>query len=946
MTDYNPQKIESRWQKVWAKNNLNQAVDFSKKPKFYCLDMFPYPSGEGLHVGHWRGYVLSDIWTRYQILKGKNILHPMGFDAFGLPAENAAIKKNSHPAEFTETAISKFKEQLAQIGSLYDWEREINTSSPDYYRWTQWLFLQLYKQGLAYRKKALVNFCPSCHTVLANEQVVASECERCGSKVVKKDLKQWFFKITKYADRLLADLGKIDWPARTKILQKNWIGRSEGVTIKFEIRNSKFETNPKSQILNSKHFIEVFTTRPDTLFGATYLVLAPEHEMVAKITTPKQKKTVAEYVEKAGKYSEIARTSTTREKTGVFTGAYAVNPVNGEKIPVWVADYVLRDYATGAIMCVPAHDQRDFEFAKKYDLPIKDVIIPHRIDSKNPPKDGKEIAKRNSVHAIVFNPKTKKYLCLNWKKQPWIAFVVGGAKDGEDLVGAAKREIKEETGFVNVKFTRFLGGLVFSEYYAAHKNVNRQAMTNALYFELIDDERVPVSAEEKEKHEIEWLSREQITPARMTCAELDLWFDRIDHENLAYEETGILINSGEFDGLDSNEAKIKITSSLAKKGEAKKTTTYHLRDWLVSRQRYWGAPIPIIYCNKCGEMAVPENELPVVLPKEIEFKPTGGSPLKHDKEFLETKCPKCGGEAVRETDTLDTFVCSSWYYLRYADAKNSEKAFDEEKTEFWLPVDLYIGGIEHATMHLLYARFICKFLHDFKLTNFDPDGEPFRKLFNIGMIYYQGAKMSKSKGNIVSPDELVAKYGTDALRGYEMFIGPADEDSEWMDSGILGIFRFLKKVWGTKFGQNETPLLHHAIKKVTEDLENFRLNTAISAMMEYFNHEKKPGEKILILMAPIFPHLAEELWQKLGHKNPIFEEQWPEFNEKLVKLKDILVVVQINGKVRDKLTVVNGISEKEIIELAKKSKNILALLADKKIKKTIWVPNRLINFVI
>ncbi len=793
---YNPSKIEKKWQKKWAQRGLEKAED-EKEPKFYCLDMFPYPSGEGLHVGHWRGYVLSDVWTRYQKLKGKNILHPMGFDAFGLPAENAAIAQKTHPRIFTEKAIEKFKEQLADIGALYDWSREINTSKPEYYKWTQWLFLQLYKAGLAYRKKAEVNFCPSCKTVLANEQVVSGECERCGTEVIKKELKQWFFKITKYADKLLQDLEKIDWPERTKILQKNWIRKSKGTEIRFQVLGFRFQLN-------------VFTTRPDTLFGATYVVMAPEHPLVSKITAPEKKKEVEKYTNQTKKLTEIERTKVERKKTGVFIGAYAKNPANNEKIPIWISDYVLLNYGTGAIMCVPAHDQRDFEFAEKFDLPIKQVITPK---GKKPTKGR-----------------------------------------------ARQKDLKQ-----------------------------------------------------------------------------------------AYTAAGVMINSDEFSGRYSKQGAIAVTKWLEKRNVGKKTTSYRLRDWLVSRQRYWGAPIPIIYCPKCGEQAESENALPVELPKKVDFKPTGKSPLEDFPEFVNVKCPKCGGSAKRETDTLDTFVCSSWYYLRYCDPKNSAKPFDPAKVNFWMPVDLYVGGIEHAILHLLYSRFISKALHDLGKVDFDPAGEPFKKLFNIGMIHYKGAKMSKSRGNIVSPDELVEKYGGDALRGYELFIGPADQDCEWMDDGIKGIARFLNKVWGADFRGHETPFLHQTIKKVTDDIKSFKLNTAISALMIYLeaklSTKKKPNEKFLILMAPFFPHIAEELWERLGHKDSIFEEKWPKYDKKLVRTEKILIIIQVNGKLRDKIEVSPGFLEKDIINKAQGTKKISKWLAGKKIKKTIYVPGRLVNFV-
>jgi len=807
---YNPHVIEKKWQDKWEKSGLYKADDSSKKPKFYCLDMFPYPSGEGLHVGHWRGFVLSDVIARYQMLKGKNVLHPMGWDAFGLPAENTAIKNQIHPRLFTQKAIANFRKQLKQIGAMYNWSREINTSEPEYYQWTQWLFLQLYKNKLAYRKKAPVNWCPSCQTVLANEQVVGSKCERCESTVTKKDLTQWFFRITDFAEDLLKDLDELDWPERVKILQRNWIGKSEGALVKFKIDHSNQN-------------IEVFTTRPDTLFGATFMVLAPEHPFIEKLKVQNSNvKIIDEYISKTRQESDIDREANEKEKTGVLTGAYAINPVNNQKIPIWIADYVLANYGTGACMCVPAHDQRDFEFAQKFDLPIIQVIS---------------------------------------------------------------------------------------------QNDQQQKLKQA------------------------------------------------------YTDEGMMINSDSYNGLKSSEAKKKITQDLAEKNIAKASVNYRLRDWLISRQRYWGAPIPIIYCQKCGEVAVPEKDLPIKLPEDIEFKPHGESPLKLSSKFLNTACPRCGGKAIRETDTMDTFVDSSWYYFRYTDPKNNKEFAGQMKINYWmgagLPtrsskseggVDFYVGGIEHAVLHLLYGRFISKALHKLKIINFNKNGEPFQKLFNIGMIHLHGAKMSKSKGNIVSPDDLIDKYGTDALRGYELFIGPAELDSQWQALGISGVYRFLEKIWevfNSKISNKtqKDSQIEQTIKTVTEEIGSLKLNTTISHLMELFNYLKKQKEisesyarKINILLAPFFPHLAEELWKLQGNQESVFKESWPTYDKTLVKASTINLPIQVNGKTRKIIQINPEANQSEAQKLAEKE--ITQLLKGKAIKKVIFVPCRIINFVI
>jgi len=774
MTTYNHQEIEKKWQQKWDEIQLYKTSD-SPKNKKYVLDMFPYPSGAGLHVGHPEGYTATDILTRFLRMNGYDVLHPMGWDAFGLPAENYAIKMGVPPAESTAQNIIRFREQIKSIGLSYDWSREVNTSTPEYYHWTQWLFLQLYKKGLAYKKEASVNWCPSDHTVLANEQVVDGKCERCGSVVEQKMLSQWFFKITDYADRLLNDLDKVDWPEPIKLMQKNWIGKSEGAEIEFEIENQEIR-------------IKVFTTRPDTLFGATYLVLAPEHSMVKNLESGIQNThEVQAYIEATKKKTELQRTALEKDKTGVeLKGIKAINPATKEPIPVWIADYVLANYGTGAIMAVPAHDERDQQFATKFNLPIKVVV----------------------------------------------------------------------------------------------------------------------------------------------------------------NEEGKLVDSDKYNGLDWTEAKSKIAKEF---GNEK--IQYKLRDWLVSRQRYWGAPIPIMYCADCGEQPVPENELPVLLPTDVDFKPTGESPIVRSKTFHNAKCPKCGKDAKRDSDTMDTFVDSSWYYFRYTDPHNDKEFASREKINQWLPVDTYVGGAEHAVLHLLYARFFTKALKDFGLIDID---EPFAKLRNQGLIMGpDGEKMSKSRGNVVNPDEVITEFGADSFRMYEMFMGPLEDSKPWSTTGIVGIKRFLDKVW--KFQQNFTPsesvnTIHKLIKKITSDIEGFKFNTAIAAFMEFLNQNKHMSkenwETFLILLAPFAPHITEELWAQLGHTDSIHKQPWPKFDEKMVVDENATVVVQVLGRMRTTLQIPVGMTEEAVKEMAFADINVQKHIEGKSIVKVIFVPNKLINFVI
>jgi leucyl-tRNA synthetase len=813
-TNYNPQVIEKKWQQRWAEDKLYEVSETSAKPKWYALTMFPYTSGD-LHIGHWYAMAPSDVSARFKRMQGYNVLHPMGFDAFGLPAENAAIQRGIHPFVWTMQNVANMRRQLKSMGSIYDWSREVNTCLPDYYKWTQWFFLKLYEHGLAYRGQAQVNWCPQCQTVLANEQVVGEgNCERCGTAVIKRDLEQWFFRITKYADELMEFEG-IDWPERIKIMQRNWVGKSTGTEISFELDHPAAKEKE----------IRVFTTRPDTTFGVTFMVLAPEHPLVARLTSPEKRAEVAAYIAKTRRQTEIERLSTEREKDGVFIGSYCVNRLNGEKVPIWIADYVLLGYGTGAVMGVPAHDERDFAFAKKYKLPIRVVVAP-------PDWDGKDLAE-------------------------------------------------------------------------------------------------------------------------------------------AYVEAGTIVNSGQFDGQPSQKGIETITAFLEEKGWGQSAVSYRLRDWLISRQRYWGAPIPMIYCEKCGVVPVPEKDLPVLLPEDAEFKPTGESPLKYNDKFVNTKCPQCGSPAKRETDTMDTFMCSSWYFLRYTSPHDEKAAFDDEKVKYWLPVDLYTGGAEHAVMHLFYARFFTKALRDMGLIDF---GEPFIRLFNQGIIVAEKQKMSKSRGNVITPDEYVSELGADAVRAYLMFVAPWEQGGEWNDSGISGISRWLNRLWNlvlggykqdakAKSGDQEralSRLSHQTIRKVTQDIEKLRLNTMIAALMEYTNYLAKTRDEgiiseaawkeaintLVLLLAPTAPHLAEELWQQTGHKYSIHNQAWPKWDEALAKEEEITLVVQVNGKLRERINVPVSITEDEAKEKALASPKVKNHIEGKKIIKTIYVPGRLVNIVV
>ncbi len=843
MQKYEFKQIESKWRKAWEDEGLHHTDFHRDGQKCYCLVMFIYPSADRLHIGHWYNYGPTDTWARFRRMHGDNVFEPIGYDAFGLPAENYAIKHGVHPWDSTGENVRVVREQLREIGAMYDWDREVNTSSPEYYKWTQWIFLQCYKAGLAYRSAGQVNWCPSCQTVLANEQVMADgTCERCESAVTRKEMVQWFLRITQYADRLLSGLDKLDWPEKTKAMQRNWIGRSEGGEITFTFAEG---TPGVDKLAEDERAFKVFTTRPDTLFGVTYMVMAPEHPLVRKITTARQQAEVEQYIEKTSRLNEIQRTSTAKEKTGVFTGACAVNPVNGERIPVWISDYVMLSYGTGIIMAVPAHDTRDFEFARQFGLPMRRVIAP-----------------------------------------------AGESTGGEEPVEA------------------FTG-------------------------------------------------------------------------------PGVMVNSAEFDGQQSAQGARKVVEKLREQGLAGFKVNFRIRDWLISRQRYWGVPIPVVYCDKCGEVTVPEDQLPVELPYDVDFKGAvkGVSPLATNAEFVNTTCPTCGGPARREIDTMDTFVDSSWYFLRYLTPSLDDKPFERELCDCWLPVHHYVGGAEHATMHLIYARFINMVLHDLGHLGFE---EPFQRLSHQGTITNQGAKMSKSRGNVINPRLYLDKFGADAFRCYLMFMGDYSQGGDWDDTGIQGMFRFLMRVWrlvqfnagrvsGLQRRQtNNTNIvalseserkisrvMHNSIKCVGEDLERMHFNTAVSRIMELVNElvpyagEESGNEDVDLeflaealdvlvkIFAPFTPHFSEELWREaLGHEKSVFLSEWPEYDPAMLVADQVTVVIQINGKLRSQITVQRDQDKELVLAAARADKKAASYLEGNTIRKEIHVPNKLVNFVV
>lgn len=960
MQRYNPKEIEPKWQKTWEENRIYEANDASEKPKKYVLEFFPYPSGAAMHVGHVRNYAIGDVISRFARMRGNEVLHPMGWDAFGLPAENFAIKNNISPRVAIDQNTGRFKEQLKQMGFGYDWSREIDSSDPEYYQWTQWFFLLLFKKGLAYQQESLQWWCPVDKTVLANEQVENGHCWRCGSEVEKKSLKQWFFKITAYADRLSKDLDDVNWTDSIKNMQRNWIGRSQGAQLRFKIAETK-------------ESIDVFTTRPDTLYGATFIVLAPEHQLVSEITAASHKQQVENYQQKSRNKSDIERQETNREKTGVFTGAYAVNPVNGEKMPIWIADYVLMGYGTGAIMAVPAHDERDYDFAKAFNLPIRQVIAERYIGTSH--IEGQEVIARNVVTCVVKHPTEDKYLIVNPAGSDYWSPLMGGMDDGETPSDTARRELEEETGYFDVKEIIEKDEVLCSEFYAQHKQQNRIAYCNTVVLQLASLEQHPVTDEEAALQVYEWVSPEEAKERCLGAGARQIFeLAEGNTHGLAYE--GRLINSGDYTGMLTSDAREKIVTDLTSNGVGELRTNYRMRDWLISRQRYWGAPIPIIHCPDHGAVAVPENQLPVTLPVMSSFEPAGDgrSPLARDADFVNTTCPECGGPATRETDTMDGFACSSWYFLRYADPHNPNMPFNKAKVDEWLPVDDYIGGAEHAVMHLLYARFWTKVMHDEGLIDFS---EPFTSLHNHGMILApDGQKMSKSKGNTIQPGDLIDQgYGADSIRIMELFIGPWNQSANWSVEGMGGSFRFLQRIWtlaqeysASGEGQNTANpanlyrITHRTIKKVSEDLENMSFNTAVAAMMEAVNDLYKEKTRtdyaqatdawreairsLVQLLAPFAPHITEEIWQQLGNEGSVHLSSWPVHNNTFLIAETITIVVQVNGKLRSQVEVAPGASKDTILEHIHADEKVAAAVQGQDIKKTIFIPGKLVNFVI
>lgn len=974
MAAYDHKKIEKKWQKRWEDAHAFRAEEDSKKEKLYVLDMFPYPSGAGLHVGHVEGYTATDIYSRYQRMRGKNVLHPMGWDAFGLPAENYAIKTGVPPQKTTDDAIENFRKQIKSLGLSYDWEREIGTHTPLYYQWTQWFFLFLYKNGLAEKRMAKVNWCPKDQTVLANEQTVSESgekgvCVRCGTKVIQKDLEQWFFKITEFADQLVDDLDQVDWPESTKINQRNWIGRSEGAEINFLIN---FKHNPAYNDSENKRggptVVRIFTTRPDTLFGATYMVLAPEHPLIETfLPRIKNADEVKKYIEAAKNKTDLERQEEQKDKTGVeLKGIKAINPANKEEISIFVADYVLGGYGTGAIMAVPAHDERDHAFAKKFNLPIREVIEPTYCQTTEPGKirEGEPFDHREAIIAIVKHWSEEKYMALRWKKVAWGTFITGGIEEGQTPEEAGKMEIEQETGYLHPTFIKDFG-VVHGKFYHVPKKTNRNAHAHVLYFELEDDVRGPIADEEQAIHEILWLTKDELKNF-LTPDTHQYGLKRLFGDAGLYIDEGTLSNSSEFTRLESAEAKKKITEAVG----GKMVKTYRLRDWLISRQRYWGAPIPVVYDPAGKPHAVPEEHLPWLLPTDVEFKPTGTSPLGASKELLE-RTEKIFGKGWRpEIDTMDTFVCSSWYYFRFPDPKNDKEFTSKEGIKKWLPVDLYMGGAEHTVLHLMYARFFTKALQTYGVINFS---EPFLKLRHQGTILAEdGSKMSKSKGNVINPDEVTERYGADTLRLYEMFMGPLEASKPWNTQNILGVRRFLERVWklGTRLEAGADPLtstgsatgsapaspsvdtlIHQTIKKVGEDIEALKLNTAISSLMILLNAFDEHGvtkdayKIFLQLLCPLAPHIASELWEQTEFEGEVTSQPWPQFDlSKTVDAK-ARIAVQVNGKIRATIEVPTEAGEEVVLEMARRDPAVQKWLALGKEKRAVYVQSKIVSFV-
>jgi leucyl-tRNA synthetase/predicted alpha/beta hydrolase family esterase len=1130
--NYNPKEIEKKWQKYWEENKLFKTPEnVTADNKFYILPQLPYPSGSGLHVGHAEVYTACDMFARYQRMKEKKVLQVIGWDSFGLPAENYAIKTNVHPRISTDKAIENFRSQIKALGISVDWDREVGAHNSDYYRWTQWFFLLMYKRGLAYRKKQAVNWCNSCQTVLANEQVVDGKCERCDTEVIQKEMEQWYLKITDYADKLLESLDDLDWPEETKKRQKDWIGRSEGAEVDFKITGTEEK-------------ITVFTTRPDTLFGATFMVLAPESQILQDLSSRIENwDEVEKYIEKTKLKTELDR-QIEKEKTGVeLKGIKAINPVNNEEIPIFTADYVLAGYGTGAIMAVPAHDERDFEFAKKFAIEIRQVVAPIFVgEGKNKPKENKEFIKRDSVSVIIKHPKEEKYIILDWKNDlDWKSFVVGGIENGEKIEEAAIREMKEETGFVDIKNLYQINAINYNKFYAAHKDLNRESIHYPVVIELASLEKVETKNEDTKNHEFIWIEKEKLKNIFNLENHKFVAKMFLKEEAFVEIENGVCINSDFLNDLDIGFAQEKIIEFLEEKGLGKRKIQYKLRDWSVSRQRFWGAPIPILVneelktkkynylfihgftstglgnfrkwlrqeletrghsvtvldlpntkkpnvieqrdfvlnnfdcdentiivahslggpvtyrllekidkkvakvvlvdpvvvpdfvdhvssavgasdnfkfdfeniktkcddfvilgeknpsvifrkdleylrnildarivitqanaehfcafeeprileeCLLLGIKAIPEKDLPVILPDDVDFKPTGQSPLNYSKTFNEKIAEKYGQGWKREPDTLDTFMCSSWYYYRYLDPHNENEFASSEVLKKWMPVDFYLGGPEHVNGHLLYSRFFTKVLFDAGYIDFI---EPFKVNRHQGLILGPDSrKMSKRWGNVINPTDVIAEFGADTLRIYEMFMGPLEADKPWDTNGVKGVKRFLDKVWNLqekiikKYNDEEAEkITHKTLKKVGDDLDKMQYNTAIAKMMElvnFFQKQEKISEdnfKLFILMlAPFAPHIAEEMWEKIGKKKTLAFEKWPEYDENKIIEDSFKIAIQVNGKIRANIEVVKDLPEEEVKNLALADENVKKWLDAKEVKKIIYIKDKLVSIVV
>ncbi len=966
MKRYNPTEIEQKWQDVWERNGTYK-VDFSdhSKPKYYGMSMLPGITGAGIHTGHGRTFQFSDIKVRAKRQQGYNAYNPIGWDSFGLPVENYAIKIGKTPRVAHDEAKVNFKKQLKRLGYSYDWSKEISTADPSYYKWTQWIFNQLYKHGLAYQKKSPQWWCETDQTVLANEQVTDGKCWRCGNQVSKKNLKQWFFKITEYADEILDATDDLNWTEMVKTMQKNWIGRSVGAEVEFAVANS-----------GVGGIITVFTTRPDTLFGATFIVLSPEHELVKTLVNDETRQSVENYIADAARKSEIERMNESREKTGVFTGSYAINPVNGSKLPIWTADYVLSGYGTGAIMAVPAHDERDFAFAEKFNLPITQVIMPCSIDPINPPQAGFDEVVRETVIVHLRDKSTGKYALLDWHNslEGITTAIMGGIEDGQSVEDAARAEISEEAAINNITIVKQLRWITAAQYCASHKSQNRKAISHVLLAEIDSlDGQGQIDVNEQSLHTLVWVDEAEVLN-RLTPAHQRLVWEQLNHETPISSE-GILMNSGQFDGMESSDAREQIVDWLEQQATGKSKTTYKMRDWLISRQRYWGAPIPIIHCPEHGAVAVPDDQLPVILPELEDFKPRGGatSALASATDWVNTTCPTCGKPALRETDTLDGYACSSWYFLRYLDPFNDNQAWDPEVEKHWGPVDFY-NGADHAVAHLLYSRFWMRFFYKLGLVS---TPEPFgRMMYNAYILAPDGTKMSKSKGNTIDPLEIMdSGYGADSLRVYEMFIAPYDLEAPWDTRGVPGTYRFLNRVWTlaqeyidadvvnlTDAASKEILVTaHRTAKKVSADINDDKFNTAISSMMEAVNNYyrlkvqypvgKSPAwtyaiESLLQILSPFAPHITEELWSQMGHTDTIHVDHWPTWDNQYLQMDTITIVVQVNGKLRAKLSVASDATEDDIKQLALNDANVQIFMDNKKPTKVIYVPSRLVNIVV